>query len=487
MDPLALSPARERRGADTPLKSIPRNLAPVALLSAIVLAMAAAAGVTAGQAPRAAAPGEAQDHPGFRMLIENAYSSPLMTIDQFGRLWTVWEPPQRARAERAAPAERRRMAFERYGLIDRPFDETGLPLGYTDDGQGNLVTNCFSCHGGKVAGRTIPGVANTHQDLTSLATDLVALRAADRGQPAPATGGAGPLGIPLNFTRGFSNATMFSLVLGALRDRDLNPIFPPRPPGPLTHNDMDAPPWWNFKKKEKIYCDAFAPPSTRTLMQFTLSPFLTGAKIRSWEPDFEIIRDYIAGVEPPPYPYEIDAAMAARGEDLFNQTCARCHGTYGPGGEYPNKVIPLAEVGTDPARLRAVPRASREFYNQSWFSDYGERPVNLESRGYLAQPLDGIWASAPYLHNGSVPTIWHLFHPERRPKVWKRDENGYDREKLGLVIETLDATPDGLSARERRMYYDTATPSHGAGGHLFPDRELTAAEKRWVMEYLKTL
>jgi mono/diheme cytochrome c family protein len=429
----------------------------------------------------------AQTHPGYDLLLSKPFSSSVMSIDEYERLWTVWEDDARARAEAASPAERRRLAFERYGFIDRATDDTGLPLGYTDDGRGNLVTNCFSCHGGKVAGRAIPGLANAHQDLMALVNDLVALRAADRGDPRPAELENGPLGFPLNYTRGHSNATMFSLALGSMRDRDINAIFPPRPTGPLTHNDMDAPAWWQFKKKEKIYCDAFAPPSTRTLMQFTMSPFLSGEAIRSWEPDFEIVREYIASIEPPKYPFAIDRKMAARGEKVFNLTCARCHGTYGPDGEYPHKVIPIGEIGTDRTRLGAIPRASRETYNQSWFAYYGERPVDLESKGYLAPPLEGVWATAPYLHNGSVPTLHHLFNPDERPTVWKRDEEGYDKERVGLVFEAFDRVPEGLTLRERRMHYDTTAPSRSAAGHLFPHLELKAEEKRWVLEYLKTL
>ncbi len=423
---------------------------------------------------------------GFWLLTNKPLSSPILSIDEMHRLWTVWEPALRATAERSAPEERRRMTFERYGFIEREFDASGLPLGYTADGQGNLVTNCFACHGGKVAGRSYPGLANSHQDLTTLMTDLGRLRAADRGETAPTTEAAAPLGIPLNFAKGFSNATMFSLALGAFRDKDLNLIFPKQIPK-MVHNDIDAPAWWNFKHKQKIYCDAFAPPTARTLMQFTMSPYISGDTIRSWEPDFEHIRAYLQNLEPPKYPFPIDEPMALRGRKVFEQTCARCHGTYGPDGEYPHKVVPFQEIGTDPVRLGAVSREAREAYNQSWFSHYGEHPVDVESTGYLAPPLRGVWATAPYLHNGSVPTVYHLFHSGERPRLWRRTENGYDQERLGIEVEALDAVPEGLSPRERRMYYDVSVPSHGNQGHLFPEQELNEPERRWVIEYLKTL
>ena len=204
------------------------------------------------------------------------------------------------------------------------------------------------------------------------------------------------------------------------------------------------------------------------------------------EPKFVHIFQYIEELEPPDYPFEINTELASRGERIFVQTCAECHGTYGPEGEYPNLVIPIEEVGTDSRRLLAVLKEQRQAYNEDWLQYHGEHPLELESEGYLAPPLDGIWASAPYFHNGAAPTLWAVLNPDHRPKVWKRTEDGYDTEKVGLEVEELSSVPDGLSARHRRMYYDTSHVGNSAAGHTFPD-VLDAAEKRAVIEYLKTL
>jgi hypothetical protein len=156
---------------------------------------------------------------------------------------------------------------------------------------------------------------------------------------------------------------------------------------------------------------------------------------------------------------------------------------------YPGEVVPYSLVNTDPVRLDAISPESRRRYNRSWFSDYGAHPVTLESRGYVAPPLDGVWASAPYLHNGSVPTLWHVLHPDHRPAVWRSTGTGepdYDRARVGLRVEELARAPEGLSPRERRGYYDTSITSHDAGGHRFPD-QLDEGERRAVLEYLKTL
>jgi mono/diheme cytochrome c family protein len=379
------------------------------------------------------------------------------------------------------------MVFERYGLIPRASSTSSLPLGYTADDDGNLYPNCFACHGGKVAGRVIPGLANSHQDLTALVGDLAALRALRDNPPRDpeiARRGAS-LGFPLNLVRGSTNATQYSILLGAMRDRDLE-LTMPKLPQPFVHNSIDAPAWWLFGKKSRIYWDGMAPKTTRTLMQFTMAPGLSGATIRSWEEDFAVIRSYIESIEPPKYPFDVDRDLAASGRVAFERVCSECHGTYGAQPTYPERTVPLALLGTDPVRLSAITPAAKAKYNDSWFSNYGEHPVKIEIDGYVAPPLDGVWATGPYLHNGSVPTLWHMLHPGERPKIWRRTEDGFDQERVGLEIEELDDLPEGLDERQRRAYFDTRSYSHSNSGHDFPER-LTMEERQAVLEYLKTL
>ncbi len=83
--------------------------------------------------------------------------------------------------------------------------------------------------------------------------------------------------------------------------------------------------------------------------------------------------------------------------------------------------------------------------------------------------------------------MWHLLHPERRPVVWTRTEEGYDRSKIGVeatAFETLSETTKTPAAK--REFFDTRLPGKSADGHPFPD-ELTEEEKQAVLEYLKTL
>ena len=65
----------------------------------------------------------------------------------------------------------------------------------------------------------------------------------------------------------------------------------------------------------------------------------------------------------------------------------------------------------------------------------GDRPNCLAAGfGYKARPLNGVWATAPFLHNGSVPTLWDLLQPvEKRPKQFYKGYNVYDFDNLGFI------------------------------------------------------
>jgi len=113
--------------------------------------------------------------------------------------------------------------------------------------------------------------------------------------------------------------------------------------------------------------------------------------------------------------------------------------------------------------------------------------VETNPDGYVAPPLDGIWASAPYFHNGSVSDALAMSCTPVRPSLWKPNEDGFDREKVGLEIETFERIPAiDKSAVRRRRYFDTSLPGKSPQGHLFPD-ELSEDEKQAVLEYLKSI
>ena len=97
---------------------------------------------------------------------------------------------------------------------------------------------------------------------------------------------------------------------------------------------------------------------------------------------------------------------------------------------------------------------------------------------YAARPLYGIWAAAPYLHNGSVPTLYDLLlPPEQRPKKFALGGREYDPVKLGFVVTTACDQKDCL--------VDTTRTGDGNGGHLW-GTDLSEADRMALLEYLKT-
>ena len=178
--------------------------------------------------------------------------------------------------------------------------------------------------------------------------------------------------------------------------------------------------------------------------------------------------------------------LAADGEVVFRANCARCHGTYGPKGVYPGRTVALDEIGTDAVRLRSLSLEHRRSYGESWFAHNGDEKYIHDPGGYVAPPLDGIWASAPYFHNGSVPTLWHVLNPDARPVIWRRVEDGYDTDQVGLDVEIMGRLPRITSFKQLREFFDTRRLGKSAVGHLFPE-ELESDQKRAVLEYLKTL
>ncbi len=309
---------------------------------------------------------------------------------------------------------------------------------------------------------------------------------------------------------------------------------------------------------------------------------------------------FFLSLESPVFPGAIDTALAEQGAVLFhsknlwaeglnnpspkplggNGACASCHGAYSP--RYVNDpaylqspeleglashIVPLATIGTDTARSNMLTMSLR----RGWDTTYWGYPDNLPGYvapedkdylseqaddnfpnrviglcgwektviGYQAPPLYGTWATAPYLHNGSVPTIEQLLDSRLRKPIWRRQLQtingitGFDQRLAAYDFAALGWKHDVLSCNElpgnplyncnpvnqegpssvqimqnllagfgyagalnlqdtapgafdKRLVFDTRVLGNGNGGHLFSD-VLTAQERKAVIEYLKTL
>jgi hypothetical protein len=101
---------------------------------------------------------------------------------------------------------------------------------------------------------------------------------------------------------------------------------------------------------------------------------------------------------------------------------------------------------------------------------------------YEARVMQGIWAAAPYLHNGSVPTLAELLKPAS------------ERVKKFKIGPAYDTTNIGLAEQQTQFNYELETTDcsdrnsgNSRCGHEFGTTQLNAAEKRALLEYLKTL
>ena len=150
------------------------------------------------------------------------------------------------------------------------------------------------------------------------------------------------------------------------------------------------------------------------------------------------------------------------------------------------------DVGTDYARIDVVRPQFIEAFNMSPLANDG---ALVASEGYAATPLTGVWANYPYLHNGSVPTLWHLLGPaSERPAAFEvMAARRFDRERVGQLLHASDATR-GLSEtallrrfRDDRNWFVVTRPGSGNGGHDFWKRIRTDERRRALIEYLKTL
>lgn len=194
------------------------------------------------------------------------------------------------------------------------------------------------------------------------------------------------------------------------------------------------------------------------------------------------IEDWLWEFEPPEYPYEIDAQLADQGRPYYEQNCASCHGKDGRDfdGRDVGQVVPIDQIGTDRFRLDSYTRDVAANQN-TLYAGYPYRFKQFKKTdGYANSPLDGIWLRAPYLHNGSVPTMRDLLeHPDNRPKVFYRGYDVYDRDNLGFISNIPEENG------RRYFRFDTSLDGNGNQGHLY-GIDLTPEQKSALIEYLKT-
>jgi hypothetical protein len=199
------------------------------------------------------------------------------------------------------------------------------------------------------------------------------------------------------------------------------------------------------------------------------------------------IMNWLTTYRPQPFPGSINTALVEKGAAIYERECASCHGTYDGGRlvEFPNR---QGDMGTDHAYLDAFDAATVTAVNGL---GYDRLLVGRSTTAYVAQPLTGLWSSAPYLHNGSVPTLWHLMHPNERPGTFFVGGHALDLEKVGIAgVAAADgswAMLPGYVPWTEPTRIDTGVPGLGAGGHEAPFETMSEPDKAALLEYLKGL
>jgi mono/diheme cytochrome c family protein len=257
-----------------------------------------------------------------------------------------------------------------------------------------------------------------------------------------------------------------------------------------------------------------------------------------WASNFNIERLFemekgFAALKAPKWPSamlgEIDLKKAADGKALFMQNCAKCHAPRIVAGSDPANpkwevaAVPLHVIGTDSSEaatfvnrrynaskllgpgatsidgatgLQLLTEEMEKYaYKQLGYTDEQIQKINGDGkyevvrakRVYKARPLDGIWSTPPFLHNGSVPNIYELLSPpaERSTTFWLGTYE-YDPSKIGYVSQQS----------HKSFLFDTRLSGNTNTGHAFTDdattkgkigRALSPDERMAIIEYLKSL
>ncbi|MCW8093371.1 hypothetical protein [Alteromonas sp. ASW11-130] len=249
-----------------------------------------------------------------------------------------------------------------------------------------------------------------------------------------------------------------------------------------SYGPADIPSIWNLKKydaeERRLNWDGATHDAYSVIIDSALG--IMGAEPHNTEEFLEEVKwleEYLRNLPPPKWPFELDSALAQQGETIFKQECARCHAS-----EQTGKPLPLEVVGTSSARLNTWSKQNAIDANKVVSEAGIERAGLVEEPlpGYVAQFLDGVWLRAPYLHNGSVPTIRDLLlPPAQRTVTFYRGYDVYNKEDIGFISQ-------GNKAKRVGTLLDTRVKGNSNQGHDFGTQR-SESDKEALMEYLKSL
>ena len=252
--------------------------------------------------------------------------------------------------------------------------------------------------------------------------------------------------------------------------------------GTIGNSDMQA--VWGLDAREAIRPNAplhWDGLNTSVHEVVVSSALGDGATGKSFDfPSIARMERFLRTARAPTSPYKPDGALVQQGAAVFAENCAECHGKE---GKRTLTIVPLDEIGTDRHRSDMWTVQARDAYNNYKEGyDFGFKSFQ-KVEGYVAEPLDGVWLTGPYLHNGSVPTIADLLKPvAERPAVFVRGTTVLDSNKIGFL------TGPCIPGQKINSGYcfDTKEAGNAPSGHTY-GTTLLPQDKDALIAYLKTL
>jgi len=444
------------------------------------------------------------DGPSFPDILDHFKYGSVGTEERVGLPYWIWRVLP-ALCEDKLPA-RPGSGYERLGFL---FDGAahGRPIGTSlQPGRVALVgLNCATCHVGSIREtpgaprELVAGMPANQMDLQGYARFLTACASDPRFTASTMIEAIGKENPGVGF---FDRFLYRFFVVSRARDGILqrakeNAWFDVRPPqgpgrvdtfnpykvllrlgieGDRSVGTVDLPSLWNQRIREGLWLHW---DGNNDSVEERNKSAAIGAGATPDSLDLESmarIEQWIMDLPAPAFPADrIDRALADKGAAIYARECASCHD---PGGEHLGQVTPIDDVGTDRERLDSfTPELARAMntigQGKPWrFSHF------RKTNGYANMPLDGVWLRAPYLHNGSVPTLRALLFPDERPAEFYRAYDVYDWTNVGFVSSGPDAAREGV-------LFSTGDRGNSNVGHLYGTL-LDAASKVALLEHLKT-
>jgi hypothetical protein len=218
---------------------------------------------------------------------------------------------------------------------------------------------------------------------------------------------------------------------------------------------------------------------------------LTETTVRHGDIPIARVAEWLENLTPPESPYKkgLDEQRVGRGKEIYMQQCAACHGyqdkdKYVFQGARLGQIEPVEYVGTDPHRLNSYTELMQKYQTDFLFCRDPQHRFRhfKKTNGYANMPLDALWLRAPYLHNGSVPTLADLLEkPENRPKTFVRGLIQLDPTKGGFAAPTC---VEGSQSAPLACFA-TRKDGNSNEGHLY-GTDLPPADKQELLQYLLT-